>query len=115
MARPACPTDLRVRNRPAGAQPAVSRFRTQRTASHSRITGATDCPIGARTPPLDPSSAGVRSRLTAHVALLSARPSRLTTGRWAVDLLPTMGKVLDRAGTVIDGVEPSQLGNPTPC
>ena len=32
-----------------------------------------------------------------------------------MDLLPTMEKVLDRAGTVIDGVEPSQLGNATPC
>ncbi len=33
----------------------------------------------------------------------------------AVDLLSTMEKVLDRAGTVVDGVEPSQLGNQTPC
>ena len=32
-----------------------------------------------------------------------------------MDLLPTMEKVLDRAGTVIDDVEPSQLGNATPC
>ena len=32
-----------------------------------------------------------------------------------MDLLPTMGKVLDRAGTVVDNVEPSQLGNATPC
>src|SRR3989454_6183536 len=36
-------------------------------------------------------------------------------GRWAMDLLPTMEKVLDRAGTVVDGVEPSELGNATPC
>ena len=32
-----------------------------------------------------------------------------------MDLLPTMEKVLDRAGTVVDGVEPSELGNATPC
>src|SRR6478672_11735211 len=32
-----------------------------------------------------------------------------------MDLLPIMQKVLDRAGTVLDGVEPSQLGNATPC
>jgi uncharacterized protein (TIGR03086 family) len=32
-----------------------------------------------------------------------------------VDLLPTMENVLDRAGTVIDAVEPSQLDNATLC
>lgn len=32
-----------------------------------------------------------------------------------MDLLSTMDKVLDSAGTVVDGVEPSQLGNQTPC
>ena len=32
-----------------------------------------------------------------------------------MDPLPTMEKVLDRAGTVVDGVEPSQLGDATPC
>jgi uncharacterized protein (TIGR03086 family) len=32
-----------------------------------------------------------------------------------VDLLPTMTKVLDRAGRVVDGVSPDQLGNSTPC
>src|SRR6478672_5099457 len=32
-----------------------------------------------------------------------------------MDLLPIMQKVLDRAGTVLDGVEPSELGNATPC
>jgi uncharacterized protein (TIGR03086 family) len=32
-----------------------------------------------------------------------------------VDLLPTMEKVLDKAGAVVDGVKPDQLGNSTPC
>jgi uncharacterized protein (TIGR03086 family) len=32
-----------------------------------------------------------------------------------MDLLPTMGRVLDTAGAVIDHVEPSQLTNDTPC
>ena len=32
-----------------------------------------------------------------------------------MDLLPTMEKVLDRVGTVIDAVEPSQLDNATLC
>jgi uncharacterized protein (TIGR03086 family) len=32
-----------------------------------------------------------------------------------MDLLPTMEKVLDRAETVVDNVEPSELGNATPC
>ena len=32
-----------------------------------------------------------------------------------MDLLPTMEKVLDRAGEVVDGVSPDQLGNSTPC
>ena len=32
-----------------------------------------------------------------------------------MDLLPTMEKVLDRAGEVVDNVDPSELGNPTPC
>jgi uncharacterized protein (TIGR03086 family) len=32
-----------------------------------------------------------------------------------MDLLPTMERVLDRAATVVDGIEPSQLGNATPC
>jgi uncharacterized protein (TIGR03086 family) len=32
-----------------------------------------------------------------------------------MDLLPTMERVLDRAGEVVDNVEPSQLDDPTPC
>ena len=32
-----------------------------------------------------------------------------------MDLLPTMGRVLDCAGTVVDNVQPSELGNATPC
>ena len=32
-----------------------------------------------------------------------------------MDLLPTMDKVLDRAGEVVDSVEPGQLTNATPC
>src|SRR3954451_6933047 len=32
-----------------------------------------------------------------------------------MDLLPTMEKVLDRAGEVVDSVEPGQLTNSTPC
>jgi uncharacterized protein (TIGR03086 family) len=32
-----------------------------------------------------------------------------------MDLLPTMEKVLDSAGTVVDNVEPNELGNATPC
>jgi uncharacterized protein (TIGR03086 family) len=32
-----------------------------------------------------------------------------------MDLLPTMERVLDRAGAVVDKVKPDQLGNSTPC
>jgi uncharacterized protein (TIGR03086 family) len=32
-----------------------------------------------------------------------------------MDLLPTMGRVLDKAGEVVDNVEPSQLTASTPC
>jgi uncharacterized protein (TIGR03086 family) len=32
-----------------------------------------------------------------------------------MDLLPTIGKVLERAGQVVDNVKPGDLGNSTPC
>lgn len=32
-----------------------------------------------------------------------------------MDVLETMGRVLDAAGNVVDHVDPSQLGNATPC
>jgi uncharacterized protein (TIGR03086 family) len=32
-----------------------------------------------------------------------------------MDVLPMMERVLDKAGAVVESVEPSQLSNPTPC
>ena len=32
-----------------------------------------------------------------------------------MDVLETMGRVLDRTGEVVDNVKPDELGNSTPC